>query len=1754
MKGIKREFSVPRTPQQNRIAERKNRSLIEAARTMLADSLLPIPFWAEAVNTACYVHNRVLVTKPQNKTPYELLLGRTPSIGFMRPFGCPATIFNTLDPLGKFDRKVDEGFLVGYYVSSKAFRVFNSRTRIIQETLHINFLENKPNVVSSGPTWLFDIDTLTKTMNYQPVTAGNQSNLSVGIQEQFDAEKAEEENVQQYVLFLVWSSGSKNPQNIDDDAAFRGEKPEFKGRKSVSVSEVHVSPSSKFEYFSVNNINEVNVADSLVPAVRQISTNSTNTFSADELEDIIYSDDEEDVGAEADFNNLETTITVSPIPTTRVHKDHPVTQTIGDLSSTTLTRSMTRVAKDQGGLSQINNDDFHTCMCAYFLSQEEPKRKVWVLVDLPNGKRAIGTKWVFRNKKDERGIVVRNKARVVVQGYTQEEGIDYKKVFAPVTRIKAIRLFLAYASFMGFMVCQMDVKSAFLYETIKEEVYVCQPPGFEDPDYPDKVYKVVKALYGLHQAPRACKAEARWDFISQDKYVTKILRKFGLTNGKSASTPMDTEKPLLKDPDGEDVDMYTYRSMIGSLMYLTSLRLDIMFAVCACARFQVTPKASHLYAVKRIFRYLKGKPHLGLWYPKDSPFNLVAYSNSDYAGVNDVMRLQALVNKKKVIFIEATIREALRLDDVESIDCLPNEEIFTKLSRMGSSMASVVICLSTGRKFKFSKYIFDSLVRNVYSFTKFYMYPQFLQLMIRAEVGDHSSYSTKYSSPALTQKVFANIRRVGKGFSGVNTPLFEGMIVAQQDDDVADEGTISVAIDDVLAAIYKPSIPSPTPTTQPPPPSQDLPSTLQVLPTLPPSPIAQPPLPQQQLQHLQPSHDAEISMDLLHTLLETYANEDVTLKDVAAVAKDVVAIEKDADIEENADVQGRKAESQSQIYQIDLEHADKVLSIQDDEVEPAELQERKEKEDNDVMRYQALKRKPQIKAQARKNMMIYLRNMAGFNMDYFKGMSYDDIRPIFEKKFNSNFQMSAMGELTFFLSLQVLQKKDGIFLSQDKYVGDILKKFGYSDVRSANTPMGKENPWGKDGPEYVAAASGCRQVLWIQNQMLDYGIETTDQETKIIATVDGKPRTISKSSLRRHLKLNDKEGISSLPDAEIFENLSLMGYNILPSQRTVPLFVSMIVTQGEGLANPTDLITHPHRRNTNHLNEPASLSRDDRHEEAFSTVSSLDVGQDRENITKISAMSYESSPRVPSLDADESSIQQRLHKLMELCTSPQWQQSQMADKIKDQDIEISGLKARIKSLEDKEKRREETIQEDAPITRGIIDIREELGADKSTHKGVMILRRCVSPADVFPTAGVPTVSGSFPTVSAIFTTASMATAYIRRSRGITIGSLQPIRIPIISAKDKGKEKVTETKVPKKKKLQEQIDAQVAREMEEEFARENQRLSEQAARDSEIARIHAEEELNLMIEGLDRSNEVIAKHLSEYEQAKADLSVGEKIELISERVKYQDYLVKILKYQAQQSKPSSKKEQRKFYMSVLKSHAGWKTEHFRGMTLEQIKEKFIPVWKHLQDFVPMYSKEESEKVKRPGIKLDQGSSKGVKISHTLRSKPSQEQQFKGSKGVSMEELKGMMQLVPLEEVYIKALQVKHPIIDWEIHYKGKREYWKIIRLGVTITLQAKVVDLSLGINKSQAEKAAKKQNLDEEVEELKKHLQIVPNDKDDVYTEATPLTRKVPVVDYEIYTENNKPYYKIIRADGSPQLFLSFLSLLRNFDREDLEVL
>ncbi|GJR72417.1 putative ribonuclease H-like domain-containing protein [Tanacetum coccineum] len=597
LKGIKREFSIARTPQQNEVAKRKNMTLIEAARTMLADSLLPTVFWAEAVNTACYVLNRVLVTRPHNKTPYELIIGRPKSISFMRPFRCPVTILNTLDPLGKFDRKAEEGFLLGYSVNRKAFRVFNSQTRKVKENLHVNFLENKPNVAGQGPNWLFNIDSLTNSMNYQPVTAWNQTNKHAGPQEangntslkqSVDAGQSEEKNVstQQYIVFPLWFSISSSYKSSDendtaDDSA--GESPVQKtaseneqALKNVLDKMMDQEKEATKQSDAVRKEFEAQCNRELFQG-KDTKSSSTNSLLllAHQLMLLVHQEllmmldhhfafDDEDLdtynspfadqvmGAEANFNNIEPSTIVSPIPTTIIHSIHPKDQIIGDPKSAVQTRSMSK-----------KNSGEHAMIRWVEAMQEEliqfKIQKVWTLVDLPYGKKAISIKWVYRNKKDERGIVVKNKARLVAQEYKQEEGIDYDEVFAHVAKIEAISLFLAYASFMNIVVYQMDVKSIFLYGTIEEEMSSMGELTF---------------FLGLQ-----VKQKEDGIFISQDKYVGEILKKFGFSSVRTANTPMETNKALTKDEDGEDVDIHLYRSMIRSLMYLTSSRPDIMFSV-----------------------------------------------------------------------------------------------------------------------------------------------------------------------------------------------------------------------------------------------------------------------------------------------------------------------------------------------------------------------------------------------------------------------------------------------------------------------------------------------------------------------------------------------------------------------------------------------------------------------------------------------------------------------------------------------------------------------------------------------------------------------------------------------------------------------------------------------------------------------------------------------------------------------------------------------------------------------------------------------------------------------------------------------------------------------------------------------------------------------------------------------------------------------------------------------------------------------
>ncbi|KAL6337946.1 hypothetical protein AAG906_005411 [Vitis piasezkii] len=607
--GINHNFSAPRTPQQNGVVERKNRTLQEMARTMLNENNLPKYFWAEAVNTSCYVLNRILLRPILKKTPYELWKSKKPNISHFKVFGCKCFILNTKDNLGKFDAKSDVGIFLGYSTSSKAFRVFNKRTMVVEESIHVIFYE---------------------------------SNHSLQERESFDDD-----------LGLETSMGKLQ---IEDKR---------QQEESGEDPKKEESPLA-------------------LPPPQQVQGESSQDLPKD----------------------------------WKFVINHPQDQIIGNPSSGVRTRSSLRnICNNLAFISQIEPKNIKDAIVDenWMIAMQEElnqfeRSEVWELVPRPSNQSVIGTKWVFRNKMDENGIIVRNKARLVAQGYNQEEGIDYEETFAPVARLEAIRMLLAFACFKGFILYQMDVKSAFLNGFINEEVYVEQPPGFKSFNFPNHVFKLKKALYGLKQAPRAwyerlskfllkkgfkmgkidttlfiktkekdillvqiyvddiifgatndslCKDFSKCmhsefemstmgelnfflglqikqlkegTFINQAKYIKDLLKRFNMEEAKVMKTPMSPSIKLDMDEKGKSIDSTMYRGMIGSLLYLTASRPDIMYSVCLCARFQSCPKESHLSVVKRILRYLKGTMNIGLWYPNGDNFELIGFSDADFAG------------------------------------------------------------------------------------------------------------------------------------------------------------------------------------------------------------------------------------------------------------------------------------------------------------------------------------------------------------------------------------------------------------------------------------------------------------------------------------------------------------------------------------------------------------------------------------------------------------------------------------------------------------------------------------------------------------------------------------------------------------------------------------------------------------------------------------------------------------------------------------------------------------------------------------------------------------------------------------------------------------------------------------------------------------------------------------------------------------------------------------------------------------------
>nr|GEU93576.1 hypothetical protein [Tanacetum cinerariifolium] len=733
-KGIKREYSVAKTSQQNRVAERRNMTLIEAARTM------------------------VLIVKPHNKSPYELCRGFKPALSFMRPFRCHVTILNTLDNLGKFDGKSDEGFFVGYSLSSKAFRVYNTRTR-----------KNKSMIEGNGPKWLFDIDSLTQSMNYVPVVAGIILDESAGTQGDLNTgtSSGKEVTSQDYIVMPIWKYAfyfdppSKDVGNDEPKFDFDDNEDDDKDKfeddsspKEVNAARKHVTTASlevntgRFELNTVDPSLNTNSSSNPHSPTDMFKLRASDTLKATHVK--FFSDRD---APEVDLGTIPNSYGVLTTSHTRIHKDNPIKNVIGEIEPTS-------VAKD-----------------------------------------LFDSSWVEAMQKE------------LLQFKLQQVYVD-----AIIFRITSNK---------------------------KED--------------------------GI--------------FISHDKYIDEIFKKFNYTDVMSASTLVDLKKPLVKDGDANDVDVHLYRSMIGSLMYLTASRPNIMFAVCACARFQVTPKTSHLLAVKRIFRYLKGKPTLGLWYSRDSPFELVAYTDSDYTRAtqdrksttevgdeavhkelsdrmeraatnassfeakqddgsgpgcqdtilrdvkaqtrqsekfwqtassstyeNGEIEITATIDGRVKSVTEASIRRHPKLEDSEGISSLPNTKSFEQLALMVYVSNSnrltfqkghfspqwrfliytILHCLSpkktaweqfssniatTNMTFNFSKMIFKGMLKNLDNKYKFLMYPRFIQILLNKHKRLLKPHKSTYVAPTLTQKIFSNMRRASKGYSRVDIPLFPTMLV-----------------------------------------------------------------------------------------------------------------------------------------------------------------------------------------------------------------------------------------------------------------------------------------------------------------------------------------------------------------------------------------------------------------------------------------------------------------------------------------------------------------------------------------------------------------------------------------------------------------------------------------------------------------------------------------------------------------------------------------------------------------------------------------------------------------------------------------------------------------------------------------------------------------------------------------------------------------------------------------------------------------
>ncbi|GJY62835.1 putative ribonuclease H-like domain-containing protein [Tanacetum coccineum] len=695
----------------NGVAERKNRTLIEASLSLIY------------------------------KTPYELISWKNPIEDFMKLLGVPITILNnTRDHLGKFDGKADEGFFVGYSMVSKAMRVFNKRTRIVKETLNIRFLENATNVTGNRPDWLFDVDSLTISMNYVPFITGNQTNGNAGKRDNIVAGQAKKKTKpeQEYILIPIYTTDpliSQDPKVSEKDAK---EKPTEMDESGASDKDEKDEQATRSEFerllqqekqtVHLNSTNSINTVSTPVSTTGPSFTNDApsspvnaartseehlfeqfspfkNAFTLPPVSNVTPMDDtgifgnaydDEDVGAEADLNNLETTMNVSPIPTTRIDKDHPKDQIIGDLNSF---------------------------------------KNAFALLHVPNVFSIDDTR-IFGNAYDDEDVGA-------------ESDLNNLETTKNVSLIPTTRI---------------------------------------DKDHPKD--QIIGDLNLAIQTRRMTK-------ISNEHAMVRIYQKSQETRQKRANTDTRNGRARKKPRKVNYGSNQSYQAPIGQSMqvrivYKQRSTSDVGFYTESTLKRSTIESQTDCHE-----RGQEGTPRRNtkIILKSNGPINLVAYETV-YKEREDRMErdattassldaeagemLQALVDKKKVIITETSIRSDLHLEDAGG-NCLPTATIFAELERIGT-MASAIICLATNQKFNLSKYIFDNMVKNLDGGVKFLMYPIFVQVFLDKQVEGMSKHKGVYVTPSHTKKVFANMKRPCKGFSGRVTLLFSSMMVQATED------------------------------------------------------------------------------------------------------------------------------------------------------------------------------------------------------------------------------------------------------------------------------------------------------------------------------------------------------------------------------------------------------------------------------------------------------------------------------------------------------------------------------------------------------------------------------------------------------------------------------------------------------------------------------------------------------------------------------------------------------------------------------------------------------------------------------------------------------------------------------------------------------------------------------------------------------------------------------------------------------------